>query len=67
MERLLDQILDKMEVYRSIEYLFKRFSDYLQQPLGVIGEDSKVDEGLCRSFRGRIARASLLNNLCQSS
>lgn len=47
--------LDKNEFVEIIEYLFKRFSSYSQQPLEVIGEDSINEDSFCRSFRGEIA------------
>ncbi|MDQ3321088.1 MAG: hypothetical protein M3525_01330 [Acidobacteriota bacterium] len=47
--------LDKSEFAEIIEYLFKRFSDYLQQSLEVIGIDYMDEDSFCRSFRGEIA------------
>jgi hypothetical protein len=38
-----------------IDYLFKRLSSFLQQPLEVIGEDSVDEDSFCRSFRGNIS------------
>jgi hypothetical protein len=46
--------LDKNEFVEIIDYLFKHFCNYLQQPLEVIGEDYIDDDAFCRSFRGEI-------------
>ena len=46
--------LDKNEFVEIIEYVFKRLSGYLQQPLEVIGQDAIDEDSFCRSFRGEI-------------
>ncbi len=46
--------LDKNELVEIIEYVFKRLSGYLQQPLEVIGQDALSEDSFCRSFRGEI-------------